>query len=255
MNNKVVIFVVSAVSLAAGFGGGFVLGSHLMKKRYDDIVTQMNDELNEYVDKAMTSSKKSVDETTNKTDYTDYISTLNDVEKKMFEQAPDKEVFIHAREMVKKNDELKSQYLTRSKIGEHVETSKEYEDRMRTAMGLDPDDESEFATDLLEAGPDKEGTELLADAPLDPYLITETEYFDNQFENFSKIQMTYFSDGVMIDDGDSIVPAFEDLIGDENILELETSDNNTIFVRNEANSTDYEIVYKEMTYGEFMGAN
>jgi len=254
MNNKVIIFIASGVSLAIGAAGGFLLGSHLMKKKYDDLINQMNDELNEYADKAMTSSNKTIEETTKVKDYSNYISTLNDIEKKLFEQAPDKEQFIHAREMVKKNDTLKAQYITRNKSGERLETPKEYEERIKTAMGIDPDDNSEFARDLVEAGPDEEGTELLKYDPEPPYMIDETDFFDNQFENFEKIQFTYFSDGVTVDETDDIIAAPEDLVGADNIIELGPH-NPTIFVRNEALSTDYEIVYKEMTYKEFMGAD
>lgn len=260
-NSKIVLGITAIVSLGIGAVGGYIIGSHVMKKRCDEIITQLNDEVNDYAERVfMHNTGKEMSEKPVK-DYTNYYKTLSSVEKKMFDEAPDKEAFIRAKEMVKKNEELTKKYYrvcntvenNKKIVKENLESDEEYEARIREEKGIDPDDESDFAHRLIDEGPDKTGVELLRENPLPPYMIDQNEYEDNQFSMFSKQEYTYFGDGTLIDENDNIVDDPDGLIGVDNLIELDDDKTNVIFVRNEAISADFEIVYKEMTYNEFMG--
>lgn len=265
MNNKVVIVVTGVVCTALGFAGGYFVGSILTKKKCDGIIDQLNDEVNDYANKVfLHNTSKEVSDTV-KEDYTDYYNSLDEREKQLFDQAPDKEAYIHAKEMVKKSEELSKKYWEKSFEVEgtdrHVnedntlENDEQYERRIREEKGIDPDDDSDEALAMIEEGSDKEGVELLREVRnLPPYIIDQDDYEDSQFAIFSKQQWTCFGDGVVIDENDELVASPEDLLGADNLIEFEDGKHDVIFIRNEDMSADFEVVYKEMSYGEFMGA-
>lgn len=264
MNNKIVIAITGVVCTGLGFIGGYFIGSHLTKKKCDSIIDQLNDEVNDYANKVfLQNTGKEVTEHVEK-DYTEYYNSLSDKEKQLFDQAPDKEAYINAKEMLKKSEELSKKYWQKSfeveGTDKHVddegvlENDEQYERRIREEKGIDPDDNSDEARAMIEEGSDKEGVELLADMGLPPYIIDQTDYEDSQFAIFSKQQWTCFGDGTVIDECDELVPNPEDILGTDNLIEFEDGKHDVIFIRNEQMSADYEVVYKEMSYKEFMGA-
>jgi hypothetical protein len=264
MTNKT-LFIVIGSSVAAGvlgFVGGYFVGSRRMKKATDDIISQMNDEINDYV--AQLTGKETEEKVV--VEGIDYTKS---------------EAYAKAKELAKKNEELKKSYLQkireqgysnpvypisperRQQVKEEIATMTDEE--REEFIETDFDDEERKARNAemgLESDEDYE--ERMADEidvvadnaihnPLPPYIIDENEYMDDQFDAFTKQVFTYFGDGTLIDEGDDIVPEAEDLVGVDNLIELESGNEDRIFVRNEKYAADYEIIFKEMSYNEYMG--
>lgn len=87
----------------------------------------------------------------------------------------------------------------------------------------------------------------------DPYIIDDVQ-FAEEFNNFDKITLYFYQvDGILADDDETPIDDIEQLIGWEALALLDTE--NTVWVRNEKISSDYEVVplnqsYQEMILGE-----
>ena len=239
---ETIIFVATVAVVGAGaFAGGYFIGKHKMKKDTDAIINQMNDEINDYV---MQLTDKEVTEkvVVNGVDYTNAYA------------------YSKAKELARRNEEMKKKYWD-------MIHEKGYKQSAATEKGPysvnndnnndDVDDDYEEDNTEPEDKADRSGIDIVADeamhSDLPPYIIDENDYMDSQFDAFSKHEFTYFGDGTLIDDGDEIIPNPADIVGLDNLIELETGNADRIYVRNEAFLSDYEIVFKEMSYKEFMG--
>lgn len=87
-----------------------------------------------------------------------------------------------------------------------------------------------------------------------PYVITFDEWFEG--ESFSNMRLTFFEeDGIMIDDREEIVYNVSSILGEEfsNFFGWKTDGaDDTVFVRNEATETDYEITREEASYQSYV---
>ena len=84
----------------------------------------------------------------------------------------------------------------------------------------------------------------------EPVLIEESEF--GEIENYDAVTLVYYSDGVLADDmSDEIVENADELVGTDYIQALEKSD--AVYVRNDIEKKDYEIVKNLQTYKEFTG--
>ena len=74
-----------------------------------------------------------------------------------------------------------------------------------------------------------------------PYEIAPDEY--SEFEDYSYFSFTYYDDGFVADDNDELVEDVDDIIGND-LLERfkEDPDLDSIYVRNDALKSDYEIL-------------
>jgi hypothetical protein len=83
-----------------------------------------------------------------------------------------------------------------------------------------------------------------------PYVISEREYMENE-DNFRQVTFTYYAgDDVLADAGDKDIPYPDPVVGEQNLQRFGdgTEDQNTVFIRNERLSTDYEIVRSDGKY-------
>ena len=266
MNKTIILVATGIVAAGAGFATGYFVGRNYMKKQTDSIITAMNDEINDYVRQINTMQ---------------IGSNINGNDPSSYTMTPAQEEAVRrAKALSKKNDELKAEYMNRVKNNGYKTFGISEEERAKIKAELegmtdeekldfvtrDEDDEERIAENEarnLESDEDYEermaetedvvAAEALASG-LPPYIIDEQEYMSSQFDAFTKQQFTYFSDGILIDDGDDIVPNPDDIVGLDNLIELEDNNTDRIFVRNEGYAADYEIIYKEMSYNEFMGA-
>ena len=82
-------------------------------------------------------------------------------------------------------------------------------------------------------------------------IITMDDYTDNN--GYDKVTTTYFAmDQVYIDDYDNPDPNMADAIG--NVINHfdEYGDGSALYVRNDSRETDYEILYNEGTYNDYV---
>lgn len=72
-----------------------------------------------------------------------------------------------------------------------------------------------------------------------PYVISPEEF--GEFDEYEKISLTYYADGVLADDNDEIVEDVEDIVGDA-LGHFGEYEDDSVFVRCDERSCDYEIL-------------
>lgn len=86
--------------------------------------------------------------------------------------------------------------------------------------------------------------------PLQPYIISEDEFMQNDPDH-TQVQVTYYQgDDILADAADDPIPDVNGTVGEDNLTRFgHGSDNaNMVFVRNEVLNTDFEI---ERSFGNF----
>lgn len=72
-----------------------------------------------------------------------------------------------------------------------------------------------------------------------PYVIPPEEFGELDYETVS---LTYYEDGVLTDDMDNVIEDVDDIIGEESLEHFGEYEDDSVFVRNDARETDYEIL-------------
>ena len=80
-----------------------------------------------------------------------------------------------------------------------------------------------------------------------PYVISPDEFGDSDYEIIS---LTYYADKVLTDETGDIVDDVEDLIGYDSLNHFGEYEEDSVFVRNDALSTDYEILLDSRNYSD-----
>lgn len=81
-----------------------------------------------------------------------------------------------------------------------------------------------------------------------PYIISPDEY--GEFEDYMQIGLTYYSDGVLADEDDSVIEGVNDIVGIESLRHFGDYEDDLVFVRNDAKKADYEIAYDPRKYDD-----
>ena len=80
-----------------------------------------------------------------------------------------------------------------------------------------------------------------------PYVISPDEFGDSDYEIIS---LTYYADKVLTDETGDIVDDVEDLVGYDLLNFFGEYEEDSVFVRNDALSTDYEILLDSRNYSD-----
>lgn len=83
-----------------------------------------------------------------------------------------------------------------------------------------------------------------------PYVISPEEF--GEFEDYEKISLTYYADGVLADDSDSVVDNVGDVVGDA-LDHFGEYEDDSVFVRCDERRCDYEILLDQRTFVEAAG--
>ena len=91
-----------------------------------------------------------------------------------------------------------------------------------------------------------------APTDMDPYVI-DPEDFDTK-EDYDVVNLTYFEDGVVVDDNDHVwtETEIEARIGSESLQHFGEYEDDSVHVRNDLMKIDYEILKDERTYADAM---
>lgn len=73
-----------------------------------------------------------------------------------------------------------------------------------------------------------------------PYVIPPEDF--GEFEDYEKISLTYYSDGVLTDENDEIMDDVEDSVGEDSLNHFGEYEDDSVFVRNDRKKCDYEIL-------------
>ena len=85
----------------------------------------------------------------------------------------------------------------------------------------------------------------------EPYSIDPEEFGDKEDEGWDTMVLTYFADGVLIDDADEIVEQPDVVVGLDNLKIFEEfPDATCVYVRNETWRTDFEILKDDWKWSD-----
>lgn len=73
-----------------------------------------------------------------------------------------------------------------------------------------------------------------------PYVIPPEDF--GEFEDYERISLTYYSDGVLTDENDEIIDDVEDSVGMDSLNHFGEYEDDSVFVRNDRKKCDYEIL-------------
>lgn len=80
-----------------------------------------------------------------------------------------------------------------------------------------------------------------------PYVISPEEF--GEFDDYEKISLTYYADGVLADDNNEVVDDVEDIVGDA-LDHFGEYEDDSVFVRCDERKCDYEILMDQRTFSE-----
>lgn len=81
-----------------------------------------------------------------------------------------------------------------------------------------------------------------------PHVISPDEFAED--DEYEKISLTLYADGVLTDDNDDIIKDVDRIVGEENLNSFGAFEEDSVFVRNEALKADYEILLDERKFAE-----
>lgn len=90
---------------------------------------------------------------------------------------------------------------------------------------------------------DKKGGNVMVDRP---YVITPNEF--GEFYDYDTESLTYYADGVVADDFNNVIDDIDNIIGEDSLNHFGEYEDDSVFVRNDALRTDYEILLDEREY-------
>ena len=82
----------------------------------------------------------------------------------------------------------------------------------------------------------------------DPFVIDPSEFGENP--EYVTETLTYFADGVLVDDVDDVIEEPDIVVGLENLKIFEEFGATTVYVRNDIYKTDYEIIRDDWNYSD-----
>lgn len=86
-----------------------------------------------------------------------------------------------------------------------------------------------------------------------PYVISPDEF--GEFEEYSHISLTYYSDGVLADDADDLMDDIADTVGSDFASHFGDYEEDSVFIRNDRFKCDYEILRDNRAYSAVTGIN
>ena len=82
----------------------------------------------------------------------------------------------------------------------------------------------------------------------DPFVIDPSEFGENP--EYDTETLTYFADGVLVDDVHDVIEEPDIVVGLENLKVFEEFGATTVYVRNDIYKTDYEIIRDDWNYSD-----
>ena len=81
-----------------------------------------------------------------------------------------------------------------------------------------------------------------------PYVISPGEF--GEFDEYEKISLIYYSDGVLADEDNELVDDVDDIVGEDSLNHFGEYEEDTVFVRNDRLKCDYEILADERNFSD-----
>ena len=106
-------------------------------------------------------------------------------------------------------------------------------------------DNEETYEKILKKYRDSEDTDK-SESSEKPYVISPDEF--GEFEDYEKISLIYYNDGVLTDENNEIVDDIDEIVGEDSLKHFGEYEEDSVFVRNDKLKCDYEILYDLRKY-------
>ena len=135
---------------------------------------------------------------------------------------------------------------SRGQKDEHVEEVKEVEKKEYELKDIQIKDEHTNYSQITKMYMSKDEHQT----PMydDPFVIDPSEFGENP--EYDTETLTYFADGVLVDDVDDVIEEPDIVVGLENLKVFEEFGATTVYVRNDIYKTDYEIIRDDWNYSD-----
>ena len=87
-----------------------------------------------------------------------------------------------------------------------------------------------------------------AKTDIEPYIISPEEF--GEYDDYNRISLTYYADGILADDCDELVDHIEETVGIDFFSHFGEYEDDSVFVRNDRTKTDYEILLDRRKYSD-----
>lgn len=158
----------------------------------------------------------------------------------------------YSRKMAKKNSELKETYIPKGDPEEPKITENDHKvNSSLVGSYTSPNDRPDYTAYSASKKIEENSTDEETDIPEDePYVITPEEF--GEFEDYEKVELTYYADGILADDEKEIVDDPQAAIGFESLNHFGEYDDDVVYVRNDRRKCDYEVYRDSRRYVEVL---
>lgn len=122
--------------------------------------------------------------------------------------------------------------------GESQMTLNEYSEKLK---------EMKYANDLAMAEKEKKGI-IIDMNKSEPYVISPEEF--GELDDYDAISLNYYADGVLTDDWDNVIEDVDDMVGLDSLNHFGEYEDDSVFVRNERDKADYEILLDTRNFAD-----
>ena len=84
-----------------------------------------------------------------------------------------------------------------------------------------------------------------------PYVIKPEDF--GSIDEYEKVSLTYYSDGILADELDFVIEDVEDAVGKDSLNHFGEYEDDSVFVRNDRLECDYEILRDSRKYADVVG--
>jgi hypothetical protein len=84
-----------------------------------------------------------------------------------------------------------------------------------------------------------------------PYVIKPEDF--GSIDEYEKVSLTYYSDGILADELDFVIEDVEDAVGKDSLNHFGEYEDDSVFVRNDRLECDYEILRDSRKYVDVVG--
>lgn len=148
-----------------------------------------------------------------------------------------KEVF--SKRMAERNTRLKGDSPVKSDISKKSDEQEPEEEKIQEAKKI---------IEYSKYSADPEEIERKVDNSLKPYIISPQEF--GEFDDYDPIELTYFADKILVDDGMDPIENVDEIIGWESLNHFGEYEDDSVYVRNDRLRADYVVLRDPRTYEE-----
>lgn len=83
-----------------------------------------------------------------------------------------------------------------------------------------------------------------------PHVITPEEF--GEYEDYERISLKYYSDGVLTDGDDVVIDNVDEVVGSDSLDHFGEYEDDSVYVRNDELKIEYEILYIQENYSDVL---